>query len=112
MLCIARALSLELKSKSGNRHLWKPHAAIARRLGTRGAVPQCSALALDMVRASVGTNGSRLPFMAHMAPTAVYSNVGRLTWRVDWLGYRQTQSDGFRQESHIWSFDWGRSCCW
>ena len=35
-----------------------------------------------------GENGSRRPFMAHVAPTALYSDVGRLGWRVDWLGYR------------------------
>jgi hypothetical protein len=53
----------------------------ATRDDVAAVVLQCAALALDRVRATVGANGSRLPFIADMVGILNHAHVGRLGWR-------------------------------
>ena len=58
--------------------------------GDAGAslVLQCAPVAVDLVRAAVGTNGPHLAFLAPVAPTVVHPCNGRMGGSVDCPGPR------------------------
>jgi hypothetical protein len=57
-----------------------------RRDGGTGVVLQRSPVALDLLRASMGANGSHLAFFAPIAQTAAHAHDRRMDWPVSCLG--------------------------
>jgi len=53
-------------------------------------VLQRSPVALDLVSASMGTNGFRLTLFTHVAPSLVHADDGRVDWAVGCVDHRLT----------------------
>ena len=66
----------------------------ARGDGGAGLVLQCAPVALDLVRAFVGENGSGIAILAPMAAAAVHARNGRMGWAAGCPG------DCVREVSH------------